>query len=89
MASVGSRATTTGSMRRNTVNTTNAFDPFAASEHKNTNKVSIANLPLQLQRRGMYNDKEAMLRKCKEIGISERMLQDMKEAGLIITEGKV
>lgn len=89
MASVGSRATTTGSMRRNTVNTTNAFDPFAASEHNNTNKVSIANLPLQLQRRGMYNDKEAMLRKCKEIGISERMLQDMKQAGLIITEGKV
>ena len=62
-----------------------AFDPFAASEHGH---VKASELPLQVQRRGKYNDKETLLRKVKEIGISEHMLQDMKQAGLVITEGK-
>ncbi|GKY94501.1 hypothetical protein MPSEU_000416000 [Mayamaea pseudoterrestris] len=67
-----------------------SFDPFAVSEHEQRQhqKERTAQLPLQVQRKGKYSDKEKMLRKIKEIGISEHMLQNMKQAGLVITETK-
>jgi hypothetical protein len=93
--SSSSGAVTTGSIshispsgggRQSSSSSQAAFDPFAASEHGDSTNASKP--ALHGQRRGKNTDQETLLRKIKKIGISEEVLQNMKQAGLVIIEEK-